>query len=89
MVIKLGVEIDKEISEGWTLRDFIDEIDYSVYQIMNYGGFRKPPTNIDELKILIEDLIPRHIFTSDKQAVPVVEDLTTYYAREYGLMEDD
>ena len=56
MVIKLGIEIDKEIREGWTLRDFIDEIDYSVYQIMNYGGFRKPPTNVDELKIEEEEL---------------------------------
>lgn len=89
MVVVNKVEIDKEIREGWTLRDFIDEIDYSVYQIMTYGGFRKPPTNTDEMKILIEDLIPRHIFTTDKQTVPVVEDLTTYYAREYGLVEDD
>lgn len=80
-----GVEIDKEIREGWTIKDFMDEIDDLVYDaFMGLSIHRVPKTTYD-LSVLIEDLIPKHIFTNQKQIDRVVDDLTKIYAMKFSL----
>lgn len=81
------VEIDKEVREGWTLRDFIYEIDETIHMTMFGHSILRVPRTYQELRHLIDSLIPRHIFTNIKQEQQVVDDLTKYYANQYGYEE--
>lgn len=87
MVVKYGVTVDKEIREGWTLQDFINEIDMLLWDVVMGYTYRKPPQNIAELRVEIDNLIPKHMFTTQKQQDEVVEDLTTIYGRKWGMIE--
>lgn len=83
-----GVQLDKEIAEGWTIQDFIDEIDDLVFDAFMGHSIYHTPKNHDELSNLIENLIPKHMFRSNVQIKSVVRDLTKIYSLKFALVED-
>lgn len=87
MVVKFGVQTDKEICEGWTIQDYIDEIDILFYDVMMGKSIRRTPKNIDELSNVIRDLIPKGMFHTQRQEDNVVRDLTQIYSRKWGFDE--
>ena len=87
MIIKNGVQLDKEIREGWTIKDFIDEIDTLVFNTMFGRTIYNVPKDRNQLSVIIENFIPKHMFTNQKQINQVVKDLTRYYAYQWGMYE--
>ena len=49
---------DKHIWEGWTVQDFIDELEPTFDMIMNYNSWQKPFTSKQELKDWCKDKQP-------------------------------
>lgn len=48
--LKEEIDTSKEVWEGWTVQDFIDELEPSFEQIMSGGAWVKPFASKDELK---------------------------------------
>lgn len=44
------MNLQKHIWEGWTVQDFIDELEPTFNLIMNNGSWQKPFTTKEELK---------------------------------------
>jgi len=69
------MNLDRHVWEGWTVQDFIDELEPSFNQIMNGNSWQKPFASKDELKKWCMDLQPyykKHIpevvkYFSEKQ----------------------
>lgn len=89
MVVKYGIQVDKEIREGWTLQDFINEIDMMLWDVVMGYTYKKSPETVAELRNEIDNLIPKHMFTTQKQQNDVVNDLTTIYARKWGFEDEN
>lgn len=67
--------LNYEIWEGWTIQDFIDELEPNIKTIMNGYGLWRPFENKDELKKYIVDNQPYY-----KKEIPeVVEYFSTIY----------
>jgi hypothetical protein len=45
-----NINLNKHIWEGWTVADFIDELEPSFNQIMRSGSWEKPFKTKDEVK---------------------------------------
>lgn len=82
-----GIDLDKEIREGWTIQDFINEIDDLIFDVFIGNSIHRVPKTKDELSDLIENLIPKQMFTSQKQINNVVKDLTKIYVTKYDVEE--
>ena len=78
-----GVEIKKEISEGWTIEDFVNEIDCLVFDVFMGTSIHRTPQNEVELSELIEDFVPKHMFHTKSELDMAVSYLTTYYSNKY------
>ena len=87
MKIINGIDLDKEIREGWTIQDFINEIDDLVFDVFIGNSIHRIPKTKDELSELIKNLIPKQMFTSQKQINNVVKDLTKIYITKYDVEE--
>lgn len=87
MVVKYGIQTDREICEGWTIQDFIDEIDMLFYDTMMGKTIRRVPKDINDMSNLIRDLIPKGMFHTQYQEDIVVRDLTQIYSRKWGYDE--
>ena len=81
------IDLDKEIREGWTIQDFINEIDDLVFDVFIGNSIHRIPKTKDELSELIKNLIPKQMFTSQKQINNVVKDLTKIYITKYDVEE--
>ena len=86
-MIQYKVEMDKEISEGWTIRDFVNEIDDLVYECMYGNSILRTPRDRVELRYMIDHFMPKHMFHDNKKYEKTVSILTVYYANKYGYEE--
>lgn len=68
---------NKVIWEGWTVQDFIDELESSVEMIMNGESLDKPFKDKSELKIWLRENQPYY-----KKNIPEV---LTYFSNKYNL----
>lgn len=73
----MSIAYNKEIYEGWTVQDFIDELEPQVAMIMNGQSWKKPFTSRKELADFCKDNQPYY-----KKAIPEV---VKYFADKYGL----
>lgn len=69
--------LSKEVWEGWTVNDFIDELIDQLDMIMLGNSFIEPFRTRDELANYIKDNQPYY-----KKSIPEVN---LYFARRYGL----
>ena len=69
--------MNKVIWEGWTVQDFIDELESSVEMIMNGESWKKPFKDKSELKIWLKENQPYY-----KKNIPEV---LTYFSNKYNL----
>ena len=68
---------NKVIWEGWTVQDFIDELEPSVEMIMKGESLEKPFKDKSELKIWLKENQPYY-----KKNIPEV---LTYFSNKYNL----
>ena len=68
---------NKVIWEGWTVQDFIDELEPSIEMIMNGESWKKPFKDKSELKIWLKENQPYY-----KKNIPEV---LTYFSNKYNL----
>lgn len=68
---------NKEIWEGWTVQNFIDELEPLVEMIMNGESWKKPFKDKSELKIWLKENQPYY-----KKNIPEV---LTYFSNKYNL----
>ena len=71
------MNLDKEIWEGWTARDFIKELEPEIEVIMSGRGYRKPFATKAELAEYCRFNQPYY-----KKTVPEV---VKYFAKKYGI----
>lgn len=71
------VNFDKHISEGWTVGDFIRELEPQVYIIQSGRSFIKPFQSKDELKKWCKDNQPYF-----KKHIPGV---VNYFSDKYNI----
>lgn len=69
--------LNTHIWEGWTIEDFINELEMEIDMIMTGNSFRKPFTNISELTIYCQENQPYY-----KKQIPEVVD---YFATKYNI----
>lgn len=65
------------IWEGWTVQNFIDELEYQIDLIMHGESWQEPFQSIKELEEYTKDNQPYY-----KKTIP---ELNSYFARKYGL----
>lgn len=68
---------DKVYWEGWTVKDFFDEINPQIEMIMSYNSWKKPFTSKAELKEWIGDNQPYY--------KKPVKELVDYYSKKYNI----
>jgi hypothetical protein len=68
---------NKHIWEGWTVGDFIDELEPSFDMIQNHGSWKRPFTDKMELKDWCIDNQPYY-----KKHIP---DVFNYFKKKAGL----
>lgn len=68
---------NKEIWEGWTVQNFIDELEPLVEMIMNGESWKKPFKDKSELKIWLKENQPYY-----KKNIPEV---LAYFSNKYNL----
>lgn len=68
---------NREVWEGWTVRNFIDEICGELDMIMIGDSITEPPTSKEELIRVVVDLQPYY-----KKPIPEVNE---YFAKRYNL----
>lgn len=71
------IDLQKEIWEGWTVLDFIKEVQPELDMIMNGRSYIKPFRNKEEMSWHIVANQPYY-----KRKIPEVID---YFAEKYGL----
>lgn len=84
--IKNGVDITRMIKEGWTIYDYIVDIDFHLWTIVMDGTNMPSPKNKEELKHTISELLFTPNLT-DGERIDVVDTLTTYYSNKWGYDE--
>ena len=70
--------LHREVWEGWTVMDFINELSVSIEMIMRGQSWIDPFKSIDELIEYIVDNQPYY-----KKPIAEVND---YFAKKYGLL---
>ncbi len=73
----MSVDLNKEIYEGWTVGDFIDELKGEIALIMNGSSWKKPFKTKAELKKYCMDNQPYY-----KKYIPEV---VQYFSQLYGI----
>lgn len=73
----MSVNLNKEIYEGWTVGDFIDELKGEIALIMNGSSWKKPFKTKAELKKYCMDNQPYY-----KKYIPEV---VQYFSQLYGI----
>lgn len=73
------MNLKREVWEGWTPEDFINELLPLVDLVMSGGSIIKPFKNKEELYSFIKDNQPYY-----KKSIPEVND---FFARRYGFIE--
>lgn len=73
----IKINYDKHVWEGWSVRDFIAELNPQIDTIMSGGSWRKPFTSKKELAEWCRDNQPYY-----KKPIP---DVVNHYASVYGL----
>ena len=71
------LNLDREVWEGWTVRNFIDELEPIVDMIMKHESFIEPFKTKKELVKFLKDEQPYY-----KKTIPEVN---SYFANKYGL----
>ena len=71
------MDMTRNVYEGWTPQDFIDELEVSVNMIMTNNSFIKPFKTKKELEDWCKDNQPYY-----KKKVPEV---VYYFATKYGI----
>lgn len=71
------LNLDREVWEGWTVRNFIDELEPIVDMIMNRDSFIEPFKTKKELVKFLKDEQPYY-----KKSIPEVN---SYFTKKYGL----
>jgi len=73
----MSVDFNKEIYEGWTVGDFIEELKGEIALIMNGSSWKKPFKTKAELKKYCMDNQPYY-----KKYIPEV---VQYFSQLYGI----
>lgn len=73
----MSINMGKEIWEGWTVGDFIKELESFADMVMNGQSWKKPFINKKELAEWCKDNQPYY-----KKSIPEV---VTYFAKRYNL----
>lgn len=73
----MSVNLNKEIWEGWTVQDFIDELEPSLDAIMSGRSYIKPFKTKSELTSWCTDNQPYY-----KKAI---SDVSAYFAQKYSI----
>ena len=71
------INFEKHVSEGWTVGDFIEDLEPMVNMIMNNQSIQKPFKDRNELKLWCMDNQPYY-----KKYIPEV---VNYFAIKYGI----
>ena len=71
------INYEKHIWEGWTVQDFINELEPVVDMIMNHNSWQQPFTTNEELKKWCVDNQPYY-----KRPI---KDVIEYFAQKYNL----
>lgn len=71
------INFEKHVSEGWTVGDFIEDLEPMVNMIMNNQNIQKPFKDRNELKLWCMDNQPYY-----KKYIPEV---VNYFAIKYGI----
>lgn len=69
--------LDRIVWEGWTVRDFIKDLEPQVDMIMRGESWMKPFKTKSELVAYLKDAQPYY-----KKSIPGVN---SYFAKKYGL----
>ena len=69
--------LQREVWEGWTVQNFIDELEPIIDMIMNYESFIEPFKTKKELAKFTKEEQPYY-----KKTIPEVN---AYFAEKYGL----
>lgn len=69
--------LDRVVWEGWTVRDFIEELEPSIDMIMQGDSWQKPFESKAELAKYTKDAQPYY-----KKTIPGVN---SYFAKKYNL----
>lgn len=68
---------DREVWEGWTVRNFIEDMEWQLDSIMNGESYIRPFKTKKELVEHIKDVQPYY-----KKSIPEVNE---YFAKRYNL----
>lgn len=71
------INFDREIYEGWTVRHFIEELEWQVDDIINGRTCFRIPTNRKELINMIVDIQPYY----KKE----IKEVTEYFCNKYNI----
>lgn len=71
------MNMNREVYEGWTVRDFIEELEPLVQMLMTNNSFINPFNNKSELKQWLRDNQPYY-----KRDIPEV---INYFSTKYNL----
>lgn len=71
------IDYNKEVYEGWTVQDFIEELEDSIDMIMSDNSWNKPFKNKNELKKYCMDNQPYY-----KKYIPEVVE---HFANKYNI----
>ena len=69
--------LQREVWEGWTVQNFIDDLSPMIEMIMNYESFIEPFKTKKELAAFCKENQPYY-----KKSIPEVN---AYFAEKYGL----
>jgi hypothetical protein len=71
------MDLSKHIWEGWTVQNFIDELEPTFNMIMNNNSWQKPFKSKEEVKTWCKDNQPYY-----KKYIPSV---VNYFCKEYNI----
>lgn len=71
------IDYDKHIWEGWTVQDFINELEPQIHMVMSGFSWQKPFSNKTDLKKYCMENQPYY-----KKYVP---DVVNYFAQKYNI----
>ena len=73
----MKIDYNKEIWEGWTVRNFIEELEPLVDMIMKGNSMEEPFKNKKEMSAWIKDNQPYY--------KKPIADVNNYFAKKYNL----
>lgn len=73
----MKIDYDKHIWEGWTVRNFIDELEPSFDAIMNSTSWQRPFTTRAEVKEWCMDNQPYY--------KKYIKEVVDYFCRKYNI----